>query len=252
MSLQIKEFPFEEKRVVKWIDKIRNDDISLKRSIKSLIRDLSYVWRNDNYQKRSTLINEATFTHDVLAPILKFVSPDYFKRWVQAQSQSARNRGVLKYVDVIGNVEYNGHLFENFFIEVSHGPFHPNPEQHVADDNIKLAKLGKDSLDRNKGSITINDMIILFHLHADHLCMSLMDYKFFPLARKIPLDTVQIPFFSNEPNFKLIRFIKVLFKYRCILESLRENCLNYNSSDINTFKKLDSEFHTHGTPKKLK
>lgn len=239
MCLQIKEFPFEEKRVVKWIDKIRNNDISLKRSIKSLIRDLSYVWRNDNYQKRSKLINEATFTHDVLAPILKFISPDYFKRWDQAQSLSDRNRGV----DVIGNVEYNGHLFENFFIEISHGPFHPNPEQHVADDNIKLAKLGKDSLDRNRGRITINDTRILFHLHANHLFMSLMDYKFFPLVRKIPLDTVQIPFFSNEPNFKLIGFIKVLYKYRCILESLRENCLNYNSSDINTFRKLDSAWN---------
>ncbi|CAB4393388.1 unnamed protein product [Rhizophagus irregularis] len=59
VTLQIKEFPFEEKRVVKWIDKIRNDGISLKRSIKSLIRDLPYVWRNDNYQKRSSLINDS-------------------------------------------------------------------------------------------------------------------------------------------------------------------------------------------------
>ncbi|RGB32528.1 hypothetical protein C1646_816612 [Rhizophagus diaphanus] len=70
---------------------------------------------------------------------------------VSAQSYSSKERGVLKYVDAVGNVENNDHLFELFFTEVSQGPFHQNAEQHIDDDNCKLTKLGKDTLDRNNG-----------------------------------------------------------------------------------------------------
>ena len=66
-----------------------------------------------------------------------------------------------------------------------------------------------------------------------------MDYKF-----------IQIPFFSNDPSFKLINFVKILFKYRCILEKLLENYMNCNSSNIVTLKRLDVEFKTHNSPKK--
>ena len=117
---------------------------------------------------------------------------------IKPKAYQLRTSGVLKYVDVIGNVEYNGHFFENFFVEVSHGPFHLDSNQHIVDDNFKLAKLGKYSLDRNRGSIT-QDMIVLFHLHTKFLCIYLMDYNFFPLVRKIPLDIIQIPFFLMTP-----------------------------------------------------
>jgi len=117
----------------------------------------------------------------------------WIKRWTQAQSLSARDRGVLKYVDVIGNIELKGNLFENFFVEVSHGPFHPNPDQHIVDDNVKLAKLGKDSLDRISG--TYGDLVLLFQLYAMYRRVYAMDYQFHPVVRKIPLDLIQIPFF---------------------------------------------------------
>lgn len=77
------DFPIENNRILKWVRKIKNEDTSLKSSMKSLIRDFSNIWNNDHYQKRSPLINESTFTHDILAPVLKFIAPDYFKRWDQ-------------------------------------------------------------------------------------------------------------------------------------------------------------------------
>lgn len=249
IDLNDKVFPYDEQRVTRWIDKAKKDhtDSDLKRSIKSLIRDFSYVWVNSYYQKRSILINESTFTHDILAPILKFIAPSYFKRWTQAQSLSAKDRGVLKYVDIIGNIEVKGHLFENFFVEVSHGPFHPNPDQHIVDDNVKLAKLGKDSFDRNSG--TCGDMVLLFHLHAEFIRVYAMDYQFHPVVRKIPLDLIQIPFFSNDPSFKLTNFVKVLFKYRCILEGMWKK---YQSINVGNLKRTDVEFSTFNSPKKLK
>ena len=77
-------------------------------------------------------------------------------------------------------------LMENFFVEVSHGPFHPNPDQHIVDDNVKSAKLGKDSLNRN--SENYGDMVLLFHLRAEFIRVCAMDYQFHPVVRKIPLD----------------------------------------------------------------
>ncbi|GBB87129.1 hypothetical protein RclHR1_13590004 [Rhizophagus clarus] len=213
---------FEDRKIKKWIDKIRNDKMTLKSSIKALIRDISYVWNNNNYQKRSPIINESTFTHDVLSPILKFVAPNYFKRWDQAQSLAAKDRGVLKYVDVIRNIDINGHYLENFFVEVSHRPFHHNPHDHVIHDNYKLAKLGKDSLDRNRMNFVDDDVIFLFHLHSDYLVVYFMDYYYHPIARKIQLDAIQIPFFANDTSFKLISFIKSLYKYRCMLKNLQK------------------------------
>ena len=45
-----------------------------------------------------------------------------------------------------------------------------------------------------------------------------MDYKFPPVVRKISLDRIQIPFFSNDASFKMLTFIKELNKYRRIFE----------------------------------
>jgi len=49
-----------------------------------------------------------------------------------------------------------------------------------------------------------------------------MDRKIFPLTRKIPIDRISIPFFWNDPQFKILDFIKKLYKYRIILEKARK------------------------------
>ena len=110
--------PYDDNHILKWINEIKNKDDSLRDSIKTLIGDLKFVWNNKHYQQRSPMINESTFTHDILSPVLKFIAPKFFKRWDQAQSFSAKDRGVLKYVDVIGMSVNKNHLFENFFVEV--------------------------------------------------------------------------------------------------------------------------------------
>jgi len=240
--------PIKDDKMSKWVEKARNKSPSLTKSIKTLIGDFVHVWVNDFYQNRSILINESTFTHDVLAPIMNFIAPNFFKRWDQAQSLSSKNRGVIKFVDTIGNITSNvsNDIFEIFFVEVSHGPFHPNPEKHIEEDNYKLTKLGKDGLDRNSGSGSDNK-VFLFHLHADYLCTYVMDRKISPLTRKIPIDRISIPFFRNDPQFKILEFIKKLYKYRIILEKARKDYTDIDIS-INSI----SEFDTFPTPKKIK
>jgi len=246
VALEDSIIPIKDDKITKWVEKAKNKNLSLTKSIKTLIGDFVLIWKNNFYQNRSVLINESTFTHDVLAPIMNFIAPNFFKRWDQAQSLSSKNRGVIKFVDTIGNITSNDEIFELFFVEVSHGPFHPNPEKHIEEDNYKLTKLGKDGLDRNRGS-GINNMIILFHLHSEYLCTYVMDRKFSPLTRKIPIDRISIPFYRNDPQFKILEFIKKLYKYRMILEKIRKV---YIDIDVNI--NIESRFDTFPTPKKIK
>jgi len=90
---------------------------------------------------------------------------------------------VIKFVNTIGNVTSHDRIFEIFFVEVSHGPFHPSSENHIEEDYYKLIKLGKDGLDRNSGYYTDNK-VYLFHLHAEYICTYVMDHKFPPLLEK--------------------------------------------------------------------
>lgn len=78
-----------------------------------------------------------------------------------------------------------------------------------------------------------------------------MDYKFYPIIRKIPLDRIQIPFFSNNLNYRLADFVKNLYKYRCILEEFYEK---YVEIEMNSRKQKYEclGFVTQVTPKKSK
>lgn len=240
----VSQFPIIDRKIIKWAEKTKSKEASVEKTIKNLIYDIDRIWGNYHYQIRFPLINESTYTHDIIAPILKFVAPSYFNRFEQAQSLSAKGRGIVKYVDVIGNVQNNDHLFEVFFLEVSHGPFHQSPEQHIDDDRYKLFKLGKDSIDRN-GKHDESNNVLLFHFYSDYLCVYLMDYKFYPVPRKIPLEKARIPLFLNTMGKDLLDFVKFLWKYRCILDSLYEKYLNFNVS-----KRLDVHFKTQITPQK--
>lgn len=245
VELNVEDIQYNDSKIGKWIDEEKKRIPSTKQSIKLLIEEVVNIWKNQYYQRRSQIINEATFTHDLLVPILKFVAPLYFKRWDHAQSFSSKERGVLKYVDVVGSVETNNYLFELLFTEVSHGPFHPNPEQHIEDDNCKLSKLGKDALDRNMGYCA-DDFVFLFHLRAEYLYAYIMDRKFPPVIRKILIDKIHIPFYMNSTEV-LVDFIKKLWKFRCILQNLYEKFENIN---MDRFYYGEIMFDTYPTPQK--
>ncbi|RIB29028.1 hypothetical protein C2G38_2239175 [Gigaspora rosea] len=140
---------------------------------------LKRIWDNKYYQERSVLVNEATFTHDILPSLLSFISPGYFKRWDQAQSISAKDRRARKFGDKIGTITRDGNQFEILFVEVSYGPFHPDPELHISKDNIKLGKLGKDSIDRIGKLLNTDELdVLLFTAHnLLHISADLFDPK---------------------------------------------------------------------------
>lgn len=95
----------------------------------------------------------------------------------------------------------------------------------------------------------IEDRIILFHLHADFIVVSLMDYKFSPVIRKISLDRIQIPFFSNDTDFKILEFIKQLHKYRRILGKFHNTYEEEGSFRLIKRQRV-VEFITQSSPRK--
>jgi len=173
-----KEMPISLQAIKSWVEECEDE---IEKCSKQIICDLKRIWDNKYYQERSVLINEATFTHDILPSLLNFISPGYFKRWDQAQSISAKDRGARKFGDTIGTITRDGSQFEILFVEVSYGPFHPDPELHISEDNIKLGKLGKDSIDRIGKLLNTDEIpIILIHFFQDEISFYLMDKEFSP------------------------------------------------------------------------
>ncbi|CAG8809263.1 41662_t:CDS:2 [Gigaspora margarita] len=196
ISIPKKEMPIDLQTIRSWVEESEDE---IEKCSKQIIYDLKRIWGNEYYQERSVLINEATFTHDILPSLLNFISPGYFKRWDQAQSISAKGRGARKFGDTIGIITRDGDQFETLFVEVSYGPFHHDPEHHIDEDNIKLGKLGKDSIDRIGKLLNTDEIpIILIHFFQDEISFYLMDKEFSPAYRKIPIGRVRIPLFKYE------------------------------------------------------
>ncbi|CAG8662761.1 18302_t:CDS:2 [Rhizophagus irregularis] len=76
-----------------------------------------------------------------------------------------------------------------------------------------------------------------------------MDYKFSPVIRKISLDRIQIPFFSNDTDFKILEFIKQLHKYRRILGKFHNTYEEEGSFRLIKRQRV-VEFITQSSPRK--
>ncbi|CAG8802692.1 17421_t:CDS:2, partial [Gigaspora margarita] len=113
IDLPKKEVLFNQQTIKVWFEKNENE---VEQNSKQLVHDIKRIWNNLYYQERSILINESTFTHDILLSIIHFISPGFFKRWDQAQSLSAKD-------------------------QVSYSPFYKDPEPYIDEDKRKLGKL---------------------------------------------------------------------------------------------------------------
>jgi hypothetical protein len=74
-----------------------------------------------------------------------------------------------------------------------------------------------------------------------------MDRKFNPIVRKILIDKIHIPFYKNSPNEVLLEFIKNLWKFRCILQSLFEKI---KGIDLDRLYDSSIQIDTFPTPNK--
>ncbi|RIB20712.1 hypothetical protein C2G38_2178602 [Gigaspora rosea] len=93
INLPKKELPFNQQAIKVWFEENENE---IEENCKQLVQDIRHIWSNSYYQERSSLINESTFTHDILSlsSIINFISFRFFKRWDQAKSISAKEHRV--------------------------------------------------------------------------------------------------------------------------------------------------------------
>ncbi|CAG8468576.1 12468_t:CDS:2, partial [Ambispora gerdemannii] len=99
--------------------------------------------RHNEYVKRSPLVNESTYSHDLILSYIKFLAPYLFVRWEFGQSLASKDRGAQNYVDILGTCNDTSFYCaqEILYGEISYGPFNSNTEDHIVDDYIKLGKL---------------------------------------------------------------------------------------------------------------
>ncbi|CAG8566468.1 12161_t:CDS:2 [Dentiscutata erythropus] len=225
-----------------------------------LIDSIKRLWRIPSVQSCSTKVNESSWAHYVLQPIVNFIvdflESDIFIRWDTITSKASLERnnekGPIKKNDIYGVYEIGGHLdLELMLGEISNGPFNRSSQVqvHIKKDRIKLAKCGKDALDfvinKYAKSHNYDDLVkmqkikvYLLHAHETVLELFIIDRSIAPLYRMRRLGIVEIPFKNNSVN-KLINLIQFLYTFsihieenlRLIKEIFNENLDNVHISN---------------------
>ncbi|CAG8790855.1 11278_t:CDS:2, partial [Dentiscutata erythropus] len=216
---------------------------SLYTSTRTFIDSIRSIWKKREYQNNSPRINESTWSHCAIDAIMKFIEADMeevlFIRWDHAVSHTSANRnnadgdGPIKKADVFGtyyceNLRYNVELF---FGEISGPPFYLNSsgKSHAIENQIKLGKCGKDSLEdfrrycrKTKELVEFKNInVFLMHAHETIIKFSIMDQKLYPLFQIRTLEKVAFPYKCNSTFAQKF--------YRIDKDSEESNCKNDDS-----------------------
>ncbi|CAG8829625.1 36474_t:CDS:2, partial [Gigaspora margarita] len=158
-----------DKRLIEFILEVQqNPFVNIQegknQSLFSSTKDL--LWRTPEYIMQSPSINESTWEHDILDPIVKYITydleEDIFIRWDSVTSKASQRRngtkGPIKKNDIFGVHKNGSYEWEILLGEVSNGPFINTiqVQSHISDDHNKLGKCTKDAL---------NDALNFFNLN---------------------------------------------------------------------------------------
>ncbi|KAF0552007.1 hypothetical protein F8M41_022820 [Gigaspora margarita] len=218
---QIQHIPLD-KKLIKFILEIQqNPFVNIQecenQSLFSNTKDL--LWRTPEYGTQSPSINESTWEHDMLNPIIKYITydleEDIFIRYITSKAD-------------ISGVHRNGiYEWEVLLSEASNGPFinTMQVQSHVSDDHVKLGKCTKDALDDALNFITstlnysteiqnfkifkeINTFLI--HAHGMSLELFILDQKFEPFFQLGSLTKILIPYKAELEHVPLQEFEWIL------------------------------------------
>ncbi|CAG8746636.1 26028_t:CDS:2, partial [Gigaspora margarita] len=153
-------------------------------SLFSSTKDL--LWRTPEYTMQSPSINESTWKHDVLDPIVKFIT-----------------------YDLEEDIFIRYYEWEILLGEVSNRPFINTMQiqSHISDDHNKLGKCAKDALNDTLNFFNLNYStktkhlkifkeinIFLIYAHRMSLELFILDQKFEPFFQLRKLSNILIPY----------------------------------------------------------
>ncbi|CAG8687412.1 175_t:CDS:2, partial [Scutellospora calospora] len=191
------------------------------------------------YKIQSPSINESTWEHDALQPIVKFITHDLEDDlFVRCKASKRRNgsKGPIKKNDIFGVYKSNHYEYEVLLGEVSNGPFFNTTQvqSHTSDDHDKLGKCGKDSLDDALNYLTSKNLnlkifkeinIFLIHAHGTSLELFVLDQNFEPFFRLRRLSNISVPYKQGTSD-GIIDLVQNLLTFRnmltCTLNKLKE------------------------------
>ncbi|CAG8439936.1 8604_t:CDS:2 [Cetraspora pellucida] len=237
------------------------EDKSLFSNTKDLVNSMLGLWKIPEYQMQSFSINESTWEHDALQPIVKFITydleDDLFVRWDSITSKASQRRngskGPIKKNDIFVVHKNNHYEYEVLLGEVSNGPFFNTTQvqSHTYDDHNKLGKCGKDSLDdalncfmklNNPAGKNLNLKIFkeinafLIHAHGTSLELFILDQKFEPFFRLRRLSNISVPYKQGTIG-GIIDLVQNLLTFRNILI-----CTLNKLKEINNLFKMKPQF----------
>ncbi|CAG8657939.1 10810_t:CDS:2, partial [Ambispora gerdemannii] len=204
-------------------------------SLISFLKQLQIIWKSKSYQERSETINEKSYSHQVVKPIMDFtlhninnVESRYDGHPSEAtQRRNAGEDGPIRYPDLFSYKEHEKHAINIAFIhgEISNGPFveiNAQHLKHISNDKIRLGKFAKDNLSYYQFFIDDFDsedlegdlyefQNTMLHFHHDKMDIYLMDYELDPFYRMCLVKSFDLPLTKSQNIHETIeRVIKLL------------------------------------------
>ncbi|RHZ87016.1 hypothetical protein Glove_41g141 [Diversispora epigaea] len=192
------------------------EDMKFYNSLSSFLTQMEKVWDMKNYIKKSSNINERSYSHQVVKPIFDLILYNIVGSSIEydGRSKSTKNRngglsGPLRRPDIMVSMS-NYNNWEIIFGEISNGPF-AFDKKHYLEDELRLGKFSKDSWDngfRFTSSFQIENMmdeldLIMIHFYSTKMDVYIMDCKKMkPFYRMCKILSLEIPIIKD---FQLIK-----------------------------------------------
>ncbi|CAJ0767498.1 16886_t:CDS:2, partial [Entrophospora sp. SA101] len=117
---------------------------------------------------------------------------------------------------ILGTYGGNSNIHEIFYGEISYGPFHPDPDNHIEKDDLRLGKFGKDGIDQIKKLTHIYDIqIVLIHFFYTKVSFYLMDRKYSLAYHRVFLGSLNM---NTTRNFKNPQFFQLSWNIRKLIQ----------------------------------
>ncbi|CAG8810253.1 11019_t:CDS:2, partial [Racocetra persica] len=195
-----------DKRLIEFILEVQqNLSVNIQEyKNQSLFSNTKDLVKTPEYKMQSLSINESIWEHDVLDPIVKYITYD-----LEEDIFIRCSKGPIKKNNIFGVHKSGIYEWEVLLGEVSNGPFvnTMQTQSHISDDHIKLGKCAKDILDDALNFINLNYStetpnfkiikeinIFLIHAHETSLELFILDQKFEPFFRLRKLSNILIPY----------------------------------------------------------
>ncbi len=252
----------------------RTETAKFQNALSSFLTQMEDIWTLQTYQKKSSQINESSYSHQVVKGLFDFLlnGIENIGKEYNTQSWSTKNRngkqaGPRRYPDLMASRTYRDSRLkcEFLFVEISNGPY-SFCELHYDEDELRLCKFAKDSWNEMHSYIRayndpdslkqFNDFVHLtIHIYCTTMDIYISDHKMEPFHQMCLVDSLSIPLVNENISSTIPQVYELVEGLLTLNNLVKQNLgkldlINNSNTLRSTPPIMTPRIPTAGTPKK--